>query len=325
MRLCASTPSDSSLDAPLVEADNRDVMAYTVWKSFEDFKERLEPTNKQKEDASTKRGGVMDALNKKLWVSSAFLTGSYGRSTMIRPPSDIDLFVVLDADRHANQYYYAEDGTDQVLARFHSILKDAYPYTPIRKDHPAIHLDFTTYGFDVVPAFVRSGGGYLVLNRHRSGWISTDPTKHAARTTLYNSLTDGYFVRCVKMLKSCNRDKNYSRLSGFHLEVECGYAWPRTEVAGSKHIVKVGHFAEGVAGLLNGLANTLATPTDDPAKMSGRIDGYLTDDVRRLTRETLRRCAESANYALIHEKNDKMEWAIGRWRDALGDTFPTYG
>jgi len=242
---------------------------------------------------------------------------------MIRPPSDIDLFVVLDANKHASDFFYASDGIVKVLNRFHSILKDAYPTTPIRKDHPAIYLNFSTYGFDVVPAFDRKDGGYLILSRTKSGWISTDPSKHAERTTLYNKQTNGYFVPCVKMLKSWNRDKNYSRLTGFHLEVECGYAWPRMDAAGT--LAQVSCHAQGVAALLNGLSNTLASRTKDPAGLSGYIDDYLSDDARKWTRERLASAAECANYALTHEKNDKMEWAIGRWRDALGDNFPTYG
>jgi tRNA nucleotidyltransferase (CCA-adding enzyme) len=132
----------------------------------------LEPTAKQKQDASTKHTGVRDALNAKLWVDRAFLTGSYGRSTMIRPPSDIDLFVILDAGKHGKDFFYASDGVDKVLNRFHSILKDAYPTTPIRKDHPAVHLNFSSYGFDVVPAFDRKEGGYVILSRTKSGCSS---------------------------------------------------------------------------------------------------------------------------------------------------------
>jgi tRNA nucleotidyltransferase (CCA-adding enzyme) len=71
-------------------------MPSTVRGSFDEFCVRLEPTEAQKLDAATKHNGVRDCLNAKLWVSSAFLTGSYARRTIIRPPSDIDLFVVLD-------------------------------------------------------------------------------------------------------------------------------------------------------------------------------------------------------------------------------------
>jgi hypothetical protein len=59
---------------------------------------------------------------------------------------------------------------DRVLERFHSLLKDCYPDTPIKKDHPAIHLVFSTYGFDVVPAFRRTGGLGVTEFNLRSAW-----------------------------------------------------------------------------------------------------------------------------------------------------------
>jgi tRNA nucleotidyltransferase (CCA-adding enzyme) len=71
-------------------------MPATVRGAFDEFAARLEPTETQRADAVAKHTGVRDCLNKTLWVDSAFLTGSYARRTMIRPPSDIYLFVVLD-------------------------------------------------------------------------------------------------------------------------------------------------------------------------------------------------------------------------------------
>jgi hypothetical protein len=63
--------------------------------------------------------------------------------------------------------------------------------TPIRKDHPAVYLNFVTYGFDVVPAFHRTGGGYYIPSHIGSGWMATDPTKHADRTTAMNNVEVG--------------------------------------------------------------------------------------------------------------------------------------
>src|ERR1039458_2226578 len=129
-------------------------MPSTVRASFDEFCARLEPGETQRTDAATKQSGVRDCLNAKLWVDSSFLTGSYARRTLIRPPDDIDLLVVLDYSKHGNDYYHPTDAVQKVLDRFHSVLKDCYPSTPIRKGHPAVHLNFTTYGLDV--ALVRA-------------------------------------------------------------------------------------------------------------------------------------------------------------------------
>jgi predicted nucleotidyltransferase len=296
-------------------------MAWTVTGAFTEFLSRLEPTEKQKQDASTKRTTVQACLNEKLWVASSFLTGSYARSTLIRPPNDIDLFVVLDAEHHAQQYFHAWDGSIKVVERFHDILKGCYPTTPIRKDQPAVHLDFSTYGFDVIPAFDRQGGGYLILSRAKTGWISTNPTEHANRTTILNKATYGDFVPVVKMMKAWNRDKNFGRLTGFHLEVELGHAWPK--VGDDRQVFST--YSAALAAIFGRLSSTLASTTNDPAGLSGRIDEYLAEDVRRWTRDKLVSASEGAAIARNHEAGDRMELAINKWRDILGDTFPAYG
>ncbi|MGC4083666.1 MAG: nucleotidyltransferase domain-containing protein [Vicinamibacterales bacterium] len=298
-------------------------MATTLNQTFTEFLGRLEPTDKQKDDARTKHLGVRLALNEKLWLSSVFLSGSYGRSTMIRPPSDIDLFVVLDWQKYSNDYFYAPDGPSKVLERFHSILKAAYSTTSIRKDHPAVVLNFSTYGFDVVPALTRPQGGYYVLSRDRSGWVPTDPSKHAEHTTARNKATDGSFVQVVKMMKAWNRDKNYGRLRGFHLEVETGFAWPKKQ--NSDQLEVVGYNRHALPTVFRVMASTLNYRTHDPAGLSGEIDGYLSADQRKWTQERLLAAAAQADRAVQHERNQRTEWAIGAWRDIFGDNFPAFG
>jgi Second Messenger Oligonucleotide or Dinucleotide Synthetase domain len=301
-------------------------MPTTIRTAFNEFATRLEPTDTQRADASAKHTGVRDCLNSSLWVSSAFITGSYGRHTIIRPPNDIDLFVVLDYSKHGGDYYTAYGGLDKALDRFHYLLKGCYPYTPIRKDHPAIYLNFSTYGFDVIPAFVRNGGGYMIPNRDGSSWMSTDPTKHAETTTNMNKQTDGYFVPLVKMFKSWNRS-HYDKLTGFHLEMAMANAWP-TAISCvypyNSEPVKYTSFAKAAAALFPALSSKLQYRTSDPAGMSGNIDDYLGYEDRQLTRERLDSAATAAQIALRHEDREDHYSGINKWRDIFGDPFPAY-
>jgi hypothetical protein len=245
---------------------------------------------------------------------------------MIRPPADIDLFVVLDYSRHGNDYYNSYNGAQVALERFHTVLKGCYPYTPIRKDHPAVYLNFTTYGFDVVPAFHRNGGGYVIPSHDGAGWTPTDPHKHAEQTTAMNKATGGFFVPLVKMFKLWNMT-HYQKLTGFHVEVAMTLAWPQTTSVSypySKEPTKYGSFAEAAAALFPALSNHLAYTTADPAGMSGNIDGYLTYDDRLRTRERLNIAANDAQVARRHESRGDHYWAISKWRDIFGDPFPAY-
>ena len=302
-------------------------MAATVHAAFLEFASKNELTNIQASDVKTKHAGVRTCLGNALSVSTAFLTGSYARSTMIRAPKDVDLFVVLAYSTHGKDYYELYGGAQRALERFHSILKDCYPTTPIRKDGPAVNLDFSTVGFDAVPAFHRNGGGYVIPNRPGSGWISTDPTQHAALTTSMNNATGGHFVPLVKMFKVWSRWR-HDKLTGFHLEMALAAAWPRaqsSEFPYNQVPVRYTSYAAAASALFPALADKLwRSSMSDPAALGGAIDGYLSSEDRNRTIEKLRASGESAVIARRQEANGQDEWAINRWREIFGDFFPAY-
>src|SRR6266704_265778 len=98
-------------------------MASTIFAAFQEFASKNELTADQVSDAQTKHTGVRTCLGNGLRVDRAFLTGSYARSTMIRAPKDIDLFVVLDYPTHGREYFDAYNGAPKALEKFHSVLK----------------------------------------------------------------------------------------------------------------------------------------------------------------------------------------------------------
>lgn len=302
-------------------------MATTVPLSFREFLVRIEPTPAQKENHSTKQSGVRDCLADSLAINTSFLTGSYARQTMIRPPADVDLFVVLDADSHADEFFRRYDGAQRVLDRFRRRLKYCYGDTTVGRDPPAVYLIFSNIVLEVVPAFHRQGGGFWIPKPDASGWFATDPSVHATQTTRLNMATGGRFVPTVKMVKAWSR-AHYNRLTGFHIECLLAESWPRVRSAEYPHaeVPKTyDNYSLCLADLLKGLASRIRYHTTDPARLSGNIDEYLFWQDRELTRQRLERSAENAATALYHEGRGTDWLAVDRWRDALGDPFPAYG
>lgn len=296
-------------------------MAKTVGEAFRVFSERIGLTALQREDARTKVCGVRECLEQVWEVDTVFLTGSYRRGTMTSPPKDIDLMVILNYDEHGEDYYETDDGDEALLERIHRHLKAAYPTTRIRKDRPAVNLDFTTVGFDVVPGFRRSGGGFRIPHPLRGGWLSTNPRVHRRRTEALDAATNGRFVRVATMLKEWNA-VNFDHLTGFHLEMALVEAWPGD---GDGDAVQFENSAEAIASLLPALSKVLESPIDDPAGLSGPIDEYLYDDDRERTIERLERDAEAAAVARRHQARGDHEAAIRKWLWILGERFPAYG
>ena len=190
-------------------------MATTVKQAFLELKQRLEISDLQAETVSTRQTNVRKAVENKLIVLDSFLTGSYSRNTMIAPLSeaDIDIFVVLDA-----KYYYNYNGQNGgqagLLDLLKRTLKETYTRTPdISRNGQAVTIQFEDFIVDVVPAFHRQGGGYLIADSVKQQWIATDPKKHVLIVTEANKQHNNDLVPLIKMIKGWNKNKYRNMLA----------------------------------------------------------------------------------------------------------------
>ena len=130
-----------------------------------------------------------------LQSSNSFLTGSYRRNTMIGPlgEADIDIFIVLDPR------YDEQSGQYSCLRKFGKVLQKTYTKTPaISRNGQAVTITFSDFKVDVVPAFYRNGGGYLIPDFQLRRWIPTDPKKHVDLWTTSNKAHKGDLVPILR-------------------------------------------------------------------------------------------------------------------------------
>ena len=188
-------------------------MARTIIEGFKKLRENLEITGLQETTVSTRQTNVRQALEKELAVNDTFLTGSYRRNTMIAPLSeaDVDVFAILDVK------YYKENGQANLLESVKKALRTTYQTPEIRPDGQAVTIVFSDFKVDVVPAFYRTGGGYLIPNTGLGRWIGTDPKKHVDLWTASNKAHNGNLVPLIKMIEGWNKSR--SVFKSFHLKV----------------------------------------------------------------------------------------------------------
>lgn len=163
-------------------------MATTIASSFAKFRSNLQVTELQSSTLATRQQAVRNAVEKDFTVLKSLLTGSYKRSTLIAPLSevDIDIFIVLDSS------YYSSDGYAALLDKVRATLLKTYTKTPaISRNGHAVTITFTDFVVDVVPAFNRKGGGYLIPDSVGKRWISTDPTVHEKVMSSQNAAHNG--------------------------------------------------------------------------------------------------------------------------------------
>jgi hypothetical protein len=288
-------------------------MATTIKQSFLQLKTNLEITGLQQQTVSSRQLNVRDALAIDFKVFDSFLTGSYRRSTIVAPlkDADIDIVVVLDA------FYYKQDGQILLLDKVKQSLIKKYPTTPkISRNGQAVTITFNDFVVDVVPAFNRKGGGYLIPDSVNRRWISTDPKKHVDMWATANTAHNGDFVPLIKMLKAWNRQQR-GLLRSFHLE-----AMMLTIL----NNVTISDFASGSRFVFDKARQVVKVATNDPSGYGGNLGDYLNThqkirDVVSQLESAYSRAVEAENL----EKHGMTSLAVDKWRLIFGNYFPAYG
>ena len=289
-------------------------MVMTVKQGFEALKSNLEITTLQRETVSTRQRNVRAAVEDELTVLDSFLTGSYSRNTMIAPLSeaDVDIFTVLDSS------YYEQGGQASLLDRIKRVLKKTYPRTPeISRNGQAVTITFSDFLVDVVPAFYRQGGGFLIPTTYSGGfWIATDPKQHVTISAQANSAHNGTLVPLNKMMKCWNRTIQ-RHFRSFHLEV---LAWRIFDG------VTISDYPSGMRYFFDKGRDLISKKNPDPTGYSDDV-GYYIDTSTKIN-EAVSRFKTAYNRALNAEayaRSGQVEAAIGEWRKIFGSSFPAYG
>jgi len=287
-------------------------MARTIAAGFAQLRSNLEITNLQASTVSTRQSSVRAAVERRLTVLTSFLSGSYKRSTMIAPlkSSDLDIFVILDSE------YFSKFTPAGLLDKLRSVLLETYPDTPkISRNGQAVTITFSDFTVDVVPAFHRKGGGYLIADSTSGAWLSTDPTVHDSKLAEANRLHSGDLVLLVKMIKGWNRVIN-DAFVGFYLEL-----MTQEVLIG----VTISNFPSGVRFVFDKGREKIRYKIADPAAYGDQVNplnGVRTvdDAVSRFST-----AYDRAIKAEQFEANGRIEAAFGEWRKIFGDYYPAYG
>ncbi|RIE07640.1 nucleotidyltransferase [Candidatus Cryosericum odellii] len=287
-------------------------MATTVSASFQKLKEDIEITGLQTSDVSTRQNNVRDVVAGDMDVLGSFLTGSYSRSTLIAPlpEADIDVFVVLDPK------YFERNGQASLLDKTRRALLKTYTRTPkVSRNGQAVTITFTDFAVDVVPAFNRSGGGYLIPDSIHNVWIETDPRVHVKAMIDANAIHNGDLVPVVKMIKCWNRNIGYDFVS-FYLELLAIKVFAN---------VTISNYSSGMRFFFDKGREAIRYSVKDPAGYGKPVQGFRNCQTAE---DAVRRFETAHTDAIVAEqyaKDGYSEKAIDEWRNVFGDYFPAYG
>lgn len=289
-------------------------MARTITQGFEQLRQNLEITVLQSETVSSRQLSVRSALDDGLTVVETFLTGSYRRSTMIAPlkEADVDIVAVMDPS-----YFEQWGGQASLLDKVRRVLLKRYPTTPrISRDGQAVTIQFTDFFVDVVPAFKRQGGGFLIPDSIQKTWIATDPKKHVDVWAEANKKHGFKLVPIIKMVKAWNK-LHSELLRSFSLEAL---------ILQTLSNVNISDYPSGVRYFFDKARTQIRSGVYDPAGYGGNVVSYL-DTYEKVNQVVTR--LESAYQRAIdaegYEQRGRTDLAFDKWRMIFGDYFPAYG
>ncbi len=287
-------------------------MAKTILDSFQKLKSNLEITGLQQSIVSIRQQNVRKVVENELLVIDSFLTGSYSRHTMIAPlaEADIDIFTVLDSS------YYKEDGQVNLLDKVRGILLKTYTKSPkISRNGQAVTITFTDFIVDVIPAFKRRGGGFLIPNSIEKKWISTDPKTHVEIGRIENSKHNGNLIPIIKMIKGWNNNINHSFVS-FYLELLAIKIFSNFTISDYPSAMRH-FFDEG--------REEIKYKLKDPVEFGGNINGLYNASTVLEAVSRFETAYNRAKKADEYERKGNTESDINEWKKIFGNYFPSYG
>jgi hypothetical protein len=295
--------------------------AKTTAEAFNQFAEKITATDAQKLTMSGRRDKAHEVLRDTFAGSNmplvkTKLIGSAGRSTIIRPIDDVDVFAVFNDDAVWNEYQH---DAKKLLYRVRDALNTKYK-VKVGSRGQAVRLFFTPApNVEIVPAFAVTTGGYCIARGDTGAsplfgntWQMTDPYVHETFLSKRQAELGNNLKRLTRFLKRWNAVHS-RRFASFHLEllVQACFKSLGTNSRENSHC-----FFEWAPRHLD---------VEDPAGYSGSMMKGVDFTRRQAMIAALKAAYDRSGQALEAENKGNHAEAIRLWRIIFGDEFPAYG
>lgn len=190
------------------------------------FLSNLDLTAVQLQDGWSKRDGVVACLNRHYWnnadsTANSMIVGSWGKKTVVRPESDVDILFRLPDNVYWR--YQQRTGTgnrqSELLQEVKGVLGNTYPQTAIKGDGQVAVVPFNTRKIEIVPVFNNRNGGLISCDTNDGGsWKAINPDAEFRSLIAANDNSAGNVTRLIRMIKCWRLNCNVP-LSSFQVEL----------------------------------------------------------------------------------------------------------
>jgi hypothetical protein len=291
----------------------------SVNEAFEIFRQRLELSNTEQQDAIRRRNDLSRCIRGTFDVEREFLTGSYARHTKTKPLKDVDVFFCLGR----GDAKWRSRPPLEVLQAFEKCLAAEYGKEDVEQGRRCVTVEFEkrnptadeegkVLSNDAVPAYELKDC-YEIPDRDLGKWIKTDPEIHQEESTAKNRELGGKWVPLVKMLKRWNRSAGKPIAPPFLVEV----------MALNLVDPPFGSYASEVRRFFAAALDGVMRDWPDPAGYGPPVSDQMTTEKRAAAVTALRGAEVKAARAVHLEQQGKTGEALALWREVMGKYFPT--
>jgi predicted nucleotidyltransferase len=290
----------------------------TVAEAFETFRQRLELTKTEREDAQRRHTEVRECIRSALQIDRDFLTGSYARNTKTKPLKDIDIFFVLGEDER----HWRSKPPKEVLVAFEECLSNTYGREDVKCGRRCVTVEFEkryqtqdkdgkVLSIDFVPAF-DAGGHYEIPDGKLGKWIESDPEVHKDEATAKNKRLDGKWVPFVKMGKRWNRESGKVVKPMFLMEV----------IAQDLVDPPFNNFPDEMVRYFSAMQIAIEQDWPDPAGLGPMVSDQMDTNEKAAAKNALRQAERLSVQAMRAEQQGRTGEALQLWRQIFGSYFP---
>jgi hypothetical protein len=283
---------------------------------FQKFLSNIEPTANQKDEAATGHTTLRSRLKSdeeyKTDIIDSFLSGSYGRQTAIRPIKDVDIIIVTN-------YKESDWEPSLALSRLKRILSKYYDN--LETQNRSINISLSYVNMDIVPAVEATGDFLKIPDREVENWVLTNPRRHIRLSSEMNASKNCLYKPLVKTIKwwRDNRMSETRKPKSFLLECLV-YEY------GSNH--SINSLPQAVENLLWTVYQKYKINLETKhVPFISDFGGTRNDVAKKWTYQEFEKfileSKESWHLAYRALKSEDKEESIEKWRQLLGNTFPT--
>ena len=291
----------------------------TVTEAFDTFRQRLELTQTERDDAQRRHTEVRECIRSSFQVDRDFLTGSYARNTKTKPLKDIDIFFVLGKDER----HWRSKAPSAILAAFEDCLVKKYGREDVERGRRCVTVEFEkryqtqdkdgkVLSIDSVPAF-EVDGHYEIPDGKLDKWIQSDPEVHKDEATAKNKQLDGKWVPFVKMVKRWNRESDKLIKPMFLMEV----------MAQELVDPPFNNYPDEVLRYVSAVQVAIDQDWPDPAGLGPMVSDQMDANAKTAAKKALRDAERFAVQAMRAEQLGRVGEALQLWRQVFGSYFPT--